>query len=150
VESRVPFSARLCVNQHHWLAQRMKAEGIAFRQAGNMFLTCNDPARLQSLAEALTARDLDRGGQKWLRTLVPFSTPTERRVCAHRWFLWIAGTCAARRANPPGHWQAHSGAHPRSPRLLALMHALVRFAHIARGDTFTTRDLHPVAAARST
>jgi hypothetical protein len=27
------------------------------------------------------------------------------------------------------------------------MHALVRFAHIAAGDTFTTRDLHPTAAA---
>ena len=27
------------------------------------------------------------------------------------------------------------------------MHALVRFAHIAGGDTFTTRDLHPPAAA---
>jgi hypothetical protein len=33
------------------------------------------------------------------------------------------------------------------PRQLALMHALVRFAHIAGGDTFTTRDLHPAAAA---
>ena len=27
------------------------------------------------------------------------------------------------------------------------MHALVRFAHIAGGDTFTTKDLHPAAAA---
>ena len=27
------------------------------------------------------------------------------------------------------------------------MHALVRFAHIAAGDTFTTRDLHAQAAA---
>ena len=27
------------------------------------------------------------------------------------------------------------------------MHALVRFAHIAAGDTFTTRDLHAPAAA---
>jgi len=27
------------------------------------------------------------------------------------------------------------------------MHALVRFAHIAGGDTFTTRDLHEPAAA---
>jgi hypothetical protein len=27
------------------------------------------------------------------------------------------------------------------------MHALVRFAHIAGGDTFTTPDLHPAAAA---
>lgn len=28
------------------------------------------------------------------------------------------------------------------PRQLAVMHALVRFAHIAAGDIFTTRDLH--------
>ena len=35
-----------------------------------------------------------------------------------------------------------------SLRQLALMPALVRFAHIAAGDTFTTRDLHePTAAA---
>jgi hypothetical protein len=33
------------------------------------------------------------------------------------------------------------------PRQLALMHALVRFAHIAASDTFTTRDLQPVTAA---
>jgi len=32
-----------------------------------------------------------------------------------------------------------------------LMHALVRFAHIAAGDSFTTRDLHaPTAAALDT
>src|SRR6516225_3647076 len=30
------------------------------------------------------------------------------------------------------------------PRQLALMHALVRFAHIAAGNTFTTAELHPV------
>ena len=33
------------------------------------------------------------------------------------------------------------------PRQLALMHALVRFAHLAAGDTFTTRELHPATAA---
>jgi hypothetical protein len=33
------------------------------------------------------------------------------------------------------------------PRQLALMHGLVRFAHIAASDTFTTKDLHPVTAA---
>lgn len=82
-----PFSARLCLNQHHWLARRMQAEGIAFRQAGNMFLSCSAPVRLQALADALTGRDLARCGQRWLRTLVPFFTPTERRVCAHRLFI---------------------------------------------------------------
>lgn len=35
------FSARLCLNQHHWLAHRMRGEGITFRQCGNAFLTCS-------------------------------------------------------------------------------------------------------------
>jgi hypothetical protein len=29
------------------------------------------------------------------------------------------------------------------PRQLALMHAVVRFAHIAAGNTFTTAEIHP-------
>jgi hypothetical protein len=82
-----PFSARLCLNQHHWLAHRMEAEEIPFRQCANAFLQCSDPARLQRLADALTARDIERCGAKWLQVLVPFFTPTERRVCAHRLFF---------------------------------------------------------------
>lgn len=30
-----PFSARVCLNQHHWLASRLRREGIACRQCGN-------------------------------------------------------------------------------------------------------------------
>lgn len=84
-----PFSARVCLNQHHWLATRLRAEGIRFRQESNAFLTCRDPARLRALAGNLTARDLDRCAQKWLRTLTPFFTPTERRTasCQHRLFF---------------------------------------------------------------
>jgi hypothetical protein len=84
-----PFSARVCLNQHHWLANRLHAEGIVVRQCGNAFLTCSDPARLQQLADALTPRDLARCAQKWLRAFTPFFTPTERReaACQHRLFL---------------------------------------------------------------
>jgi len=84
-----PFSARVCLNQHHWLANRLRAEGIAFRQCGNAFLTCSDPTRLQALADALTPRDLARCAQKWLRAFTPFFTPSERReaACQHRLFL---------------------------------------------------------------
>jgi hypothetical protein len=83
-----PFSARVCLNQHHWLANRMRAEGIHFRQCANAFLTCSDPARLQQLADSLTARDVERCAQKWLRAFTPFFTPTERRqaACHHRLF----------------------------------------------------------------
>jgi len=82
-----PFSARVCLNQHHWLANRMRAEGITFRQCRNAFVSCSDPTRLQQLADALTPRDLDRCAAKWLRGLVPFFTPTERPVCRHRLFF---------------------------------------------------------------
>jgi hypothetical protein len=84
-----PFSARVCLNQHHWLANRLRAEGIAFRQCGNAFLTCRDPTRLQHLADSLTPHDLARCAQKWLRAFTPFFTPSERRegACQHRLFL---------------------------------------------------------------
>jgi hypothetical protein len=42
-----PFSARVYLNQHHWLANRLRAEGIDFPQCGNAFLSCRTPERLQ-------------------------------------------------------------------------------------------------------
>lgn len=84
-----PFSARVCLNQHHWLATRMRAEGLRFRQESNAFLTCSDPFRLEALADSLTTRDIERCAQKWLRAFTPFFTPTERRdaSCQHRLFF---------------------------------------------------------------
>ena len=62
----LPLSARVCLNRHHWLAVRMREEGIDFQQCTNAFLRCSDPARLQELADSLTARDMLICGQKWL------------------------------------------------------------------------------------
>jgi hypothetical protein len=53
-----PFSARVCLNQHHWLALRMQQQGITFRQCKNAFLQCSDPQRLQQLADSLTAQEV--------------------------------------------------------------------------------------------
>lgn len=85
----LPFSARVCLNQHHWLANRMREEGINFHQCGNAFLTCAAPERLQELADALTVRDLVTCGQKWLARLTPFFTWRERQQagCRHRLFF---------------------------------------------------------------
>jgi hypothetical protein len=84
-----PFSARVCVNQHHWLAIRMREEGIDFQQSSNAFLACAHPARLQALADSLTARDLLQCGQKWLAAFTPFITDRERKQagCQHRLFF---------------------------------------------------------------
>jgi len=84
-----PFSARVCLNQHHWLAIRMQEEGIDFQQCTNAFLKCANPARLQELADSLTTQDLLRCGQKWLATFTPFISDRERKHagCQHRLFF---------------------------------------------------------------
>jgi hypothetical protein len=84
-----PFSARVCLNQHHWLAIQMTEEGIDFQQCTNAFLRCGNPARLQELADSLTARDLLQCGQKWLAAFTPFFTDKERKQagCQHRLFF---------------------------------------------------------------
>lgn len=84
-----PFSARVCLNQHHWLANQLRAEGIDFQQCANAFLKCRDPQRLQELADSLTTRDLARCAEKWLTRLTPFFTARERTHagCQHRLFF---------------------------------------------------------------
>jgi hypothetical protein len=84
-----PFSARVCLNQHHWLANRLREEGIDFEKTSNAFLKCGDFARLQELADSLTAKDLLACGQKWLAAFTPFFTARERKDagCRHRLFF---------------------------------------------------------------
>jgi hypothetical protein len=84
-----PFSARVCLNQHHWLAIRMREEGVSFQQCTNAFLRCGNPARLQELADSLTSKDLLKCGQKWLAAFTPFLTDRERKHagCQHRLFF---------------------------------------------------------------
>src|SRR6202790_193569 len=91
----LPFSARVCLNQHHWLAGRMREEDIDFQQCTNAFLRCSNPARLQELADSLTARDPLTCGQKWLATLTPFFTERERKQagCQHRLFFAQVELC---------------------------------------------------------
>jgi hypothetical protein len=84
-----PFSARVCLNQHHWLANRMREEKIDFQQRSNAFLRCSDPQRLQEMADSLSAKDLLTCGQKWLACFTPFFTENERKNhgCQHRLFF---------------------------------------------------------------
>lgn len=84
-----PFSARICLNQHNWLAIRMRREGIDFQQCKNAFLKCSNPQRLQALADSLKPQDLVKCGQKWLTAFTPFFTPWERQQggCQHRLFF---------------------------------------------------------------
>ena len=91
----LPFSARVCLNQHHWLANRMREENIDFEQCSNAFLRCGAPKRLQALADTLSAEDLSSCGRKWLARFTPFFTQQERRQagCQHRLFFSQVELC---------------------------------------------------------
>jgi hypothetical protein len=84
-----PFSARVCLNQHHWIANRLKQRNICFRQSTNAFASCADPKFLQDIADSLAAKDLLRCGRKWLAQLTPFFTDRERKQAGveHRLFF---------------------------------------------------------------
>lgn len=84
-----PFSARVCLNQHHWIANRLIQRGIRFRQSTNAFASCADPKVLQEIADSLAAIDLSHCGRKWLAQLIPFFTERERKQAGveHRLFF---------------------------------------------------------------
>jgi len=84
-----PFSIRICLNQHDWLANKMKQDGIRFQQVGNCFRQCSDPEGLQRLADSLTTNDVVRCGHKWINRLIPFFRAQERRQagCWHQLFF---------------------------------------------------------------
>ena len=72
----LPFSARVCLNQHHWLANLMHAEGINFKQ-------CSNVPQLQSPTEAPgIGRFLDRtrsaGASKVARDITERKRAEER------------------------------------------------------------------------
>ena len=84
-----PFLARVCLNQHYWLAKRLQEQGIDFQQCANAFLKCSNPRRLQELADSLSALDLLTCSEKWLTRFTPFFTEREwqQAGCHHRLFF---------------------------------------------------------------
>ena len=85
-----PFSVRIRLNGHEWLACRMRAEGIAFEQCANAFRSCADPARLQELADRSSAADIEACAHRWLAQLVPSFTDRERRHQGFGYRLFVS------------------------------------------------------------
>jgi hypothetical protein len=85
-----PFSARVCLNGHEWLACRLREEGIAFPQCANAFRTCADPARLQERADRFSPADIEACAHRGLAQLVPFFTDRERRHQGFGYRLFVS------------------------------------------------------------
>jgi hypothetical protein len=85
-----PFSVRICLNGHEWLACRLREEGIAFEQCANAFRTCSDAVRLQALADRFSAAHIEACAHRWLAQLVPFFTDRERRHQGFGYRLFVS------------------------------------------------------------
>ena len=52
--SYFPYGAELCFNGHDYLKRQLTKEGIAYEQLANGILSCDNPKRMQQLANSLT------------------------------------------------------------------------------------------------
>jgi len=84
-----PFPARVCLNQHHWIAEQLDKRGVRFQKSDNSFSGCADPEILQRIADSFSPGHLITRASKWLAYLMPFFTKEERNEhgCHHRLFI---------------------------------------------------------------
>ena len=90
VATYFPFNCRVCMNGHECIARRLEKGGIGFRKEGNAFLSCDDPVRLQKIADQLTPGSITRCVHRWLAQLVLFYTDAERRRCGYGYRLFFS------------------------------------------------------------
>jgi hypothetical protein len=78
--SYFPFGAKLCINGHEYLKRQLAKEGIAYEALDNGIRSCDNPKRMQSLAEGLTAEKIDGLLRKWLARLPHPFTAADRKA----------------------------------------------------------------------
>ena len=84
-----PFNVQLCLNGHEWIAQQLRQENIDFRQQDNAFLDCDQPQRLQELADAFGPTAIHQVLHSTLAQWLPYFT-LEERAKGYRHQAYIA------------------------------------------------------------
>jgi hypothetical protein len=86
--SYFPYTAKLCLNGHEYLKRQLDREGIAYEVLDNGVLSCEDPARMQTLADRLSPAKIDALLRKWLKRL-PHPFPAKDRRAGYRYDVSI-------------------------------------------------------------
>ncbi len=77
--SYFPYGAKLCFNGHEYLKRQLAKEGIGYEELANGILYCEDPQRMQQLADRLSSHRIERFLHKWqLRLPCPFRLAEQR------------------------------------------------------------------------
>ena len=64
--SYFPYTAKFCLNGHEYLKRQLSRAGIGYEPLDNGLLSCADPARMQTLADGLSAEKIEALVRKWL------------------------------------------------------------------------------------
>jgi hypothetical protein len=83
-----PYNAKLCLNGHEYAKQQLAHQGIGFEALDNGVLCCDNPKRLQSICDGLSAEKIDALLRKWLR-LLPHPYSTSDRKAGYRYQISI-------------------------------------------------------------
>jgi hypothetical protein len=73
-----PYTARACLNGHEYAKCQLRREGIAFEALDNGVHRCDDPRRLQQIADTLDVARIDAVVRKWLARLPQPFTDADR------------------------------------------------------------------------
>lgn len=86
--SYFPYNAKLCLNGHEYVKRQLEKEGIGYIALDNGFLFCDDPQRLQAIADGLGAEQIDALLRKWLERL-PHPYTQEDQAAGYQYDLSI-------------------------------------------------------------
>jgi len=74
-----PCNAKLCLNGHEYVKQQLGNRGIGYEALDNGILSGDDPKRVQSLGDSLSAEKIDALPRKWFRKLPHPFTAKDRQ-----------------------------------------------------------------------
>lgn len=86
--SYAPWSIKLCLNGHEWAKRQLERRGIAYGALDNGFLSCENPAKLQEICDALGPEAIEGLFRKWLRR-IPLPLRPADRGAGYDWDLSI-------------------------------------------------------------
>ena len=90
VASYLPFSVNCFMNGHSFLAGELQRAGVAFRMEDNAIIRCADPDLLNTIADRLDERILQRRASYWASRLAPPFSARERATCQLRYQWSVA------------------------------------------------------------
>lgn len=83
-----PYTAKVCLNGHHWAQRQAERAGIDFEAMDNAFAACSDPEALQRICAGLSPARIEAFCRKWLR-LLPHPFSAEDRGAGYRYDISV-------------------------------------------------------------